>query len=469
MTVVLVSNRVALATHKGGVQGGLAVALSRAVEKRGAVWLGWSGNLSRTETGPLLPSLSTAVAGAVATVDLPERHFGGYYNGMANGALWPILHNRIDLLRYDGDAFASYKTINEFMARAIMRVTDGGAMVWVHDYHFIMVGEFLRRFGFDGPLGFFLHTPFPGRSVVACLPHHDELFRTLLAYDVVGFQTVDDQCFFLDYAEHELGAIPESGETLRFGRRTVRLGAFPVGVDVEQFAQMAAGAVHAPSAVQLRNSLKGAKVVIGVDRLDYSKGLFQRLEAYRRFFEFYPDEQRRVTFLQITPMTRTDVHAYQQVQHQLARLVGEINGRFSDLEWSAVRYINRSFAPRTLASLYRMSPVACVTPLRDGMNLVAKEYVAAQDPENPGVLVLSTLAGAARELDAALLVNPYDIDELGRSIEKALSMPLAARRERWGAMISALRANDIEKWYDRFVTELAQRGADAHLPLAAGA
>jgi trehalose 6-phosphate synthase len=469
MNVVLVSNRVAFAGSTGGVQGGLAAALARAVEKRGAMWLGWSGNLSKGEGGPMLPSLSAAGAGTIATVDLPERHFTGFYNAMANSALWPLLHNRSDLLTFDAQALASYKAINEYIARAIMRVSDPTAMVWVHDYHFMMVAEYLRRLGFAGPIGFFLHTPFPGRSTGSCLPHHTEVFGALLSYDLIGFQTVDDLAYFESYAEHELGAIPEPPDTLRHGRHSVRLGVFPVGIDVDQFAQMAAGGLHAPTTVQLRNSLKGAKAVIGVDRLDYSKGLSQRFEAYRRFFELYPDQKGRVTFLQITPPTRSQVIAYQQLRGQVATMVGDINGRFSDLDWNAIRYVNKSYAPRTLAGLYRMSPVACVTPLRDGMNLVAKEYVAAQDPDDPGVLVLSPFAGAARELDGAVLVNPYDVDEMARALERALAMPLAARRERWNAMMAVLRTNDIEHWYDRFVHSLERVAGDALLPLAAGA
>jgi trehalose 6-phosphate synthase len=469
MSLVLVSNRVTLSGNKGVMPGGLAAALSRAVEKRGALWLGWSGNLSKADPSQVLPSLSSAGAGSIATVDLPERHFHQFYNGMANAALWPLLHNRADLLQYDAAAFAGYKAVNEYMARAILRVAPSGSAVWVHDYHFVMVGEYLRRLGFTGTIGFFLHTPFPGRGAVTCLPRHEEVFRTLLAYDLVGFQTDDDQAFFEDYAEHELGAIPDRNGTLRHGRRTCRLGAFPVGIDVDEFAQMAAGAVHAPATVQLRNSLKSAKVVIGVDRLDYSKGLTQRFEAFRRFFNFYPDERGRVTFLQITPPTRSQVPAYQQIRTQLATMAGDINGRLNDLDWTAIRYLNQSFSSRTLAGLYRMSPVGCVTPLRDGMNLVAKEYVAAQDPQNPGVLILSAFAGAARELEAALIVNPYDVDELARDIERALSMPLAARRERWSSMMAALRANDIAHWYDRFIAELDRVSANAQVALAAGA
>jgi trehalose 6-phosphate synthase len=215
MSVVLVSNRVALAGSTGNIQGGLAAALARAVEKRGALWLGWSGNLSRTDSAPVLPSLSAAGAGTIATVDLPEKHFAGFYNSMANSALWPLLHNRSDLLAFESGSLASYKAINEHIARAIVRVSEPTSLVWVHDYHFMMVAEYLRRFGFRGPIGFFLHTPFPGRSTLSCLPHHAEILGALLSYDLLGFQTVDDQAYFTDYCEHELGAIPERPGVLR--------------------------------------------------------------------------------------------------------------------------------------------------------------------------------------------------------------------------------------------------------------
>src|SRR6185369_1748865 len=212
----------------------------------------------------------------------------------------------------------------------------------------------------------------------------------------------------------------------------------------------------APTTVQLRNSLKGAKAVIGVDRLDYSKGLSQRFEAYRRFFELYPDQKGRVTFLQITPPTRSQVIAYQQLRGQVATMVGDINGRFSDLDWNAIRYVNKSYAPRTLAGLYRMSPVACVTPLRDGMNLVAKEYVAAQDPDDPGVLVLSPFAGAAYELDTAVIANPYDPDAVAEALQTALGMPLEERCERWRAMMAVLRRNSITAWRESFLGALSR-------------
>ncbi|HUN46065.1 MAG TPA: trehalose-6-phosphate synthase, partial [Stellaceae bacterium] len=304
------------------------------------------------------------------------------------------------------------------------------------------------------PLGFFLHTSFPNRSILSCIPNHRELMRSLTAYDLIGFQTDEDLLRFRDYATAELFATVVGQTDLRFGERRVRLGVFPIGIDAERFAAAAAGAVATRPVQRLRQVLAGSRLVIGVDRLDYSKGLVRRFQAYQQFFALYPEERRRVSFLQITPPTRGKVEAYREMRTELAGIAGEMNAHLGDADWVPLRYINEGFSPEKLAGYYRLAKIGCVTPLRDGMNLVAKEYVACQDPEDPGVLVLSTFAGAARQMGAALLVNPYDPAAVASRLREALYMPLEERLERWSALMRTLKGTDLQAWFRSFIAIL---------------
>lgn len=454
VSVVLVSNRVA-DPHRGGpVSGGLASALVGAVRESGAIWVGGSGKLL---SGPVSqPPIGMAALGKgrLALVDFPEAEYRKFYDGMANSVLWPVLHFRADLLRYQAEYFEAYQAINALMADAVSRVAAPGAVIWVHDYHYFMLGDALRRRGAKGPLGFFLHTSFPNRSILSCIPNHRDLMRSLTAYDLIGFQTDEDLLRFRDYATAELFATVVGQTDLRIGDRRVRLGVFPIGIDAERFATAAAGAVSSRPMQRLRQVLAGSQLVIGVDRLDYSKGLIRRFQAYQQFFARYPEERRRVSFLQITPPTRGKVQAYREMRAELAGIAGEMNAHLGDADWVPLRYINEGFSPEKLAGYYRLARVGCVTPLRDGMNLVAKEYVASQDPEDPGVLVLSTFAGAARQMGAALLVNPYDPETVAGRLREALYMPLEERVERWSALMRTLKGTDLQAWFRSFIAIL---------------
>lgn len=467
MTTIVVSNRLAQQSQTGAMPGGLAAALLPAVEKSGAIWFGGSGNLLTAPSGRPVTEVSTLGAGKLVKVDFPRDAYNRFYNGMANAALWPVLHYRADLLRYEAADFEAYIAINATMADSICAVLRDNAhiaedpTIWVHDYHFFPLGRCLRQRGVDGPLGFFLHTPFPTSSVVVCLPEHRDVFEALSAYDVVGFQTEDDLARFRDYAKHELSATVISANELRFGGRRVRLGAFPIGIDVERFAPPAAPEHEAIELTRLKRSLHDATLVIGVDRLDYSKGLIQRFRAYQTFLTNYAEERRRVSFLQITPPTRSEVDAYQDIRAEISRIAGDINARFSSVDWVALRYINEGFPPDTLATYYRLSKVGCVTPLRDGMNLVAKEYIAAQEPKDPGVLVLSKFAGAAKEMGAALLVNPYNAEGVAKVLHRALHMRREERVERWSELMRGLRENSLQRWFDGFLAALNNRPVSA--------
>jgi trehalose 6-phosphate synthase len=304
------------------------------------------------------------------------------------------------------------------------------------------------------PVGFFLHTPWAERGTIAAVPHHCDLVSAMLAYDLIGFQTDDDRRNFEEYLQAELGLDVVDGAVVsNYG--PTRLATFPIGIDVDEFASRATKAIARPEISRLRASLQDAKLALGVDRLDYSKGLANRMRAFDRMFELEPSLKRAVSLLQVAVPSRGNIRVYRELKTELATLVGEVNGRHGEVDWIPIRYINKGFAQSTLAGFYRVAHVGLVTPLHDGMNLVAKEYVAAQNPFDPGVLVLSAFAGAAKELDEALLVNPHDIDGMARQIASALVMSLEERRERWNSMVAKLRRSSVQNWFAEFLQALS--------------
>lgn len=433
--------------------GGLAAALLPVVEKSGAIWVGSSGRLSPRAYGPVNMEVQSLGAGALALLDMPASDYGAYYEGFANSALWPALHSRSDLIHAGDEEYRSYRKINAFMAQALLRFRRSDTAFWVQDYHFLALGEELRRLGVTQPIGFFLHTPWPAASVAIGVPHHRELVEAMLAYDVIGFQTENDCGHFIDYLREELGLAVDDG-IVRSHQGVSRLAVFPIGIDVAGFASQAAKATTHPEVSRLRLSLRGEKLAIGVDRVDYSKGLVNRINAFDRLLTNNPSLKRTISLLQIATPSRDAIDAYSRLQADLARLVSEVNGRHGEPDWTPIRYLNKGYGQYVLSGFYRSAHVGVVTPLHDGMNLVAKEYVAAQNPDDPGVLVLSKFAGAANELDAALLVNPNDIDGVARAIAGALSMSILERRERWSAMMIRLRAGTIHQWFADFLSAL---------------
>jgi trehalose 6-phosphate synthase len=445
--------------------GGLAAALLPAVRNSGAIWVGASGRLTPPGAKDSLADVQPLGAGALATVDMPGAHYHRFYEGFANSVLWPAFHSRIDLIRLEAEDYPSYREVNAFMARALMRFVRPDAIFWIHDYHFLTLAAELRQRGVTNPVGFFLHTPFPSRGVMTSVPRHRELVQAMLAYDLIGFQTHDDLANFSEYLTHEL-RLRSDADVFFYRGRAVRLAAFPIGIDVATFAERAMRAAARPEVARLRGSLYGRKLAIGVDRLDYSKGLPNRMRALDRMFELHPETRKRMHMLQIAVPTREQIGAYQQLQHELAALVGEINGRHADVDWTPIRYINKSFSQAALAGFYRSAEVGLVTPFHDGMNLVAKEYVAAQNPLDPGVLVLSEFAGAARQLDAALLVNPHDIDAMANAVMRALSMPIGERRERWSSMIECLKDSSLDAWFADYIGALEEVRAENASPVS---
>jgi trehalose 6-phosphate synthase len=455
--LVCVSNRISL-PRKSAAPGGLAIGILSALKRTGGLWFGWGGDTVEQDAGD--PDIHIRDGVTYATIDLKKDEFDLYYNGYANEVLWPLFHYFQRSMRYAAEQRDAYENVNRTFAQKLAPLLEPQDVIWVHDYHLIPLGRRLRELGVRRPLGFFLHIPFPNIEMLRVLPAYGELLRDLTAYDVVGFQTHNDLRSFHSGIEHLCGpeALRDDGR-IRIGDRTMRAEVFPIGIDVNSAQSEAEEAGQAEVVRRMTDSLMGRTLMIGVDRLDYSKGLVERFQAYQQFLETYPDNLGRITYMQIAPLSRSDVRAYAEIREALEQAAGRTNGRFADTDWTPIRYLNRNFPHATLMGLLRASNVGIVTPLRDGMNLVAKEYVAAQSAEDPGVLILSNLAGAARELTAALQVNPYDTRAVSHAIQSALSMSLQERRERHAAMLQILRRNDIATWTRRFVEALEQAHA----------
>ncbi len=451
--LVCVSNRLSL-PRRAAAAGGLAVGVLAALQRTGGLWFGWSGETSEEPRGE--PDVLVRDNVRYATIDLKPAELERYYNGFCNSTLWPLFHYAAGRFRYDNEDYEAYQSVNALFARQLGRLLRSDDCVWVHDYHLIPLARHLRQLEFQGPIGFFLHIPFPPLQVLRVLPSYDEIVRDLCQYDLTGFQTEDDLRAFetcLNVPAHAIVRTP-SGSQVDLGGRSVRLGVYPIGVDVDQIAAEATAATREDTVQRLIASLLGRKLIIGVDRLDYTKGLVERFAAFEHFLTTFPDSQGKVTFLQIAPLSRADVLAYSEIRMALEQMAGRLNGRFAEADWTPVRYLNRNFSHATLMGLLRASHVALVTPVRDGMNLVAKEFIAAQDADDPGVLILSPLAGAARELTGALLANPYDKRGTALALQTALTMPLGERRRRHEQMLDAVRRHDIHNWYREFLRDL---------------
>lgn len=453
--LVVVSNRVADPT--AAQSGGLAVAVGDALQDGNGIWFGWNGEIDdHAEKAGV--HLERRGGVTLATLPLTQSEYDRYYLGYANRALWPVFHYRLDLAEFDIPALEGYKSVNRRFARSVAALIGPSDLVWIHDYHLIPLAAELRKLGVENRIGFFLHIPFPPPEIIAAVPDHVWLFDTLHAYDVVGFQTEQDLANFERYVSQSASDAGPVTHPFRNGTRRMTARTFPIGIDVDTFIEMA----NTPTAADRIRRLTRGEVrnhVIGVERLDYSKGLPDRFRAFKRFLEKYPDQRKKTVLMQIAPPTRGELAAYAEIRTELERLSGAINGAFGDFDWTPVRYIHRSVPRDTLAALFRGSKVGLVTPLRDGMNLVAKEYIAAQDAKDPGVLILSQFAGAAADLQEALIVNPYDPDEVAKALHNAVTMELDERLDRHGKLLERVRANDISAWRQAFMDEL--RGPSA--------
>jgi len=455
--LIVISNRVADLT-KNVQSGGLAVALADSLRKRGGVWMGWDGT-TRDDAADIAPTVEEVGEVTTVTIPLTQRDYEEYYLGFSNSVLWPLFHYRLDLVSFESAFLDGYRRVNKRFADVLMEYIKPEDIIWVHDYHLIPLATELRKRGCKNRIGYFLHIPFPPPDILSAVPDHKWLAEGLLSYDLVGFQTQTDLGNFQRYAEEHVGIHLHPDGSLRFRNRMVRADAFPIGIDTDAFAEIASRHTDEVQIDAMRRSLLDRQQIIGVDRLDYSKGLPDRMKAFSRLLDLYPEHMKRVTFLQIAPPTREDVDAYADIREELESLSGAINGRFADFNWTPIRYIHRSVPRDKLAALYRVSRVGFVTPLRDGMNLVAKEYIAAQNPDDPGVLVLSKFAGAAEELTDALIVNPYDIDAMAEAVHQALTMPLEERRRRQAALFDRIKRRDALSWQRSFLSTLESLGS----------
>ncbi|MDN7458512.1 alpha,alpha-trehalose-phosphate synthase (UDP-forming) [Burkholderia cenocepacia] len=455
--LIIVSNRVAPISEGEPAAGGLAIGVYDALKETGGMWFGWSGEV--VASGAPQPQIRIEERGPVtfATVGLSRRDYDQYYRGFSNATLWPAFHYRADLIQYDRHEFDGYRRVNVWLAQQLVPLLQDDDVIWVHDYHLIPFARALRDAGVKNRIGFFLHIPFPAAQVLVNVPPHRELVESLCAFDLLGFQTEPDLRAFCDYVEFEAdGDVERDGHAVHvraFGQ-TLRAAAYPIGVYPDEIASLAQAGEHGKAVRTLATSLRGRQLIMSVDRLDYSKGLVERFRAFEKLLEHQASIRNRVSFLQIAPSTRADLRAYQDIRLQLEAESGRINGRYAELDWAPILYIHRQYDRQVLAALYRLARVGFVTPLRDGMNLVAKEYVSAQNPDDPGVLVLSRFAGAARELTGALIVNPIDIDGMADALSQALTMPLAERRARYADMIAQLRENNVSVWRDNFLRDL---------------
>ncbi|MEA3541616.1 MAG: alpha,alpha-trehalose-phosphate synthase (UDP-forming) [Pseudomonadota bacterium] len=448
--LIIISNRVSRPS-KTGNQGGLAVALSQALRESRGIWVGWSGEVTDNFTGHIGFAEYDGVK--TATIDLEEQDVDEYYNGYANKTLWPLFHFRIDLAEYARDFEGGYNRVNKRFAETASPLIEPDDIIWVHDYHMIPLGQMLRDRGLKNRMGFFLHIPWPPTRLLVSLPHHTKLVSSLFAYDVVGFHTEEWLESFRHYVEKEMGGKVD-GDFVTVGDRTIQAIACPIGINAQEFADAAVSEAASDMHAQVRASLQDRSLIVGVDRLDYSKGLEERFNGFSRFLKDHPEHHRQVVLTQIAPPSRGEVESYQQIRATLDSLAGRINGEYSDVDWTPIRYVNQGYPRDKLAGIYRAARIGLVTPLRDGMNLVAKEYVAAQDPEDPGVLVLSRFAGAAVQLRDALLINPYSSEEMSDAINRALAMPLDERKRRWRAMMDSVEQQDVSWWRQTFTDRL---------------
>jgi trehalose 6-phosphate synthase len=444
--LVIVSNRVPVPRPRQAAQaGGLAVALKQALASRDALWFGWSGQTS-VATADRATEVTVGRT-RYATIDLSAADHRLFYAGFSNGTLWPLLHWRMGLTEFRREEFVAYRSVNETFARLLLPLLRPDDVIWVHDFHLFPLAAALRRLGCTQRIGFFLHVPFPPPALFGALPQADALLRDLAAYSLLGVQTDQDR-------DHLCAALAEA--LVR-----ARVETFPIGIDAAAFAADAARAAHGPEARRLAESIVGRALVLGVDRLDYSKGLPHRLQGFARLLARFPRHRRRVTLLQVSPVSRNDVAQYRALRRELDELAGRINGEHGEPDWIPIRWITRAVPRATLAGYHRMARVGLVTPLRDGMNLVAKEFVAAQNQDDPGVLVLSRFAGAAAELSGAILVNPHDPDEIAEGLDAALSMELSARLARWRADVARVSAGSADAWAEKFLGVLESAPAPA--------
>ena len=432
--------------------GGLAVALLDTLQETSGIWFGWSGDI--TSNNDIKPVVKKDKGITFATVDLVKKDYENYYNGYCNEVLWPIFHYRLDLVNYTKMKFESYTRVNNSFALMIKSLLGNEDLIWVHDYHFLLIARELRKLKCTQKIGFFLHIPWPSKEILTALPDHRELVDALLDYDLIGFQTKNHVLTFLDYIISELkGSVEPDGSVFALGKKS-KVKHFPISIDTNKIINIAEESDSSPQVERLVKSIKTNKLIVGVDRLDYTKGLENRFVAYNHLLTNHSEHIRSTTFLQVAPTSRGSVFQYKEIRKKLELTAGKINSAYGDFDWTPIRYLNKGYQQKTLMGFFRHSRVGLVTPLRDGMNLVAKEYIASQRLSDPGVLILSRFAGAAEELTDALIVNPHDPEGVADALNHALKMPRKERIRRWLNAVDQLHSFNITVWRTRYIKAL---------------
>jgi len=474
--LIIVSNRlpVALTRGEGGTwtarpgSGGLVTAMAPVLRNRGGSWIGWPGTVAddKVDLEELLGQATGKTGYTLSPVQLTRDEVDNFYYGFSNEALWPLFHDLFQHCNFDPAYWASYLDVNRKFAQVIQEKSSEEDFIWVHDYHLMNVARVLNCWGLERRKGFFLHIPFPPLDVFLKLPWRSEILGSLLEYDLVGFQTPRDRRNFLQCVRSQVKNASVRGQghvvTVHVGGREVRVGSFPISIDFNEFNQQAGSQEVAEAAWYIHEKLPDQTIILGVDRLDYTKGIPQRLESFRNALRRYPDLQEKVVLVQVAVPSRGEIPKYQELKREIERTVGEINGQFTRSGWVPIHYICRNLGREELLAYYRTAEVALVTPLKDGMNLVAKEYCAAQ-VEAQGVLILSEFAGAASQLHRnALLVNPYDQDGVADAIHQAVTMDRDEEISRMRRLRQLVRRRDIFAWVNAFLNAAIAKDLDSY-------
>ncbi len=454
--LVIVSNRIppeisAIAGDRQKPVGGLVSAIYPMLLQQGGLWFGWNGKTSGYDNGP---SAKITEFGKLIliSIELTSSEIERYYTGLSNRTIWPLFHSFPSRVSLEEEDFGAYRRVNDKFATALLPHLRDGDLIWVHDYHLIPLGRFLRSAGWRGKIGFFLHIPFPPADIFSILPWAKTLLEDFLFYDLAGFHTQSYRRNFSESLISELGGDYSQGN-YTLGNQKLRTGVFPIGIEPGQFYKWSKSGKTSKQVSKIRKFTGCNKVILGVDRLDYTKGIMDRLRIFERFLQRYPSWQGKVCLLMISSPSRSRIPEYIKEKRDVDQLVGEINGKFAEADWSPITYLYRSYSQEDLAAFYAAADVCLVTPLRDGMNLVAKEYIATRK-NDPGVLILSRFAGAAEDLKEALIVNPYDMEGTARELRRALEMPKKEKNMRSELLSARVEKDTASSWREGFVKEL---------------
>lgn len=462
--LIVVSNRLPISLQTTGKDlqahpssGGLVTAMNAVLKKRGGIWVGWPGTNEDlgNKLDPILEKVSKEIGYSLKPIKLTAKEHKEFYCGFSNEIIWPLFHDFLNQCRFEPDYWEFYKIVNEKFAKKISEVAGENDYVWVQDYHLMLAAQKLKKLGHKTSLGFFLHIPFPSVDTFLKLPWRKEILKALTEYDLLGFQTGRDKRNFIQCLKmifkHQVQVIGKGPVVkIQFGNRQFQVGYFPIGIDFNEFSQTAQSLEVTNIVEQIHHDIPG-KIILGVDRLDYTKGILERLKAFEKTFELFPELQGNITFVQLVVPSREGIENYDELKTEVERLVSEINGKYTQSNWVPIHYMYRHLTRKELLAYYKTADAALVTPLQDGMNLVAKEYCAASY-ENNGVLILSEFAGSAFQLKRnALLVNPFDIMRMAEAIKDAMVMETREMQKRMKRMRQIIKKQDIHWWVNAFL------------------